>query len=110
MPVAEAARPRLQPRPAIGRHAVEAVTHLVEVGVARTGERGRQRHRLVHERIPVLERLAVLHVGRGAGERFVGLEGKDEHVVERELRGAPRDPVGAHALGDDDDANRGIVT
>ena len=62
-------RPPLQWRV---RALVEAKTDLVEVGVAGGGERRRQRHRLVRERITVGEGLAVDDLLASALEDLVG--------------------------------------
>ena len=56
---AEAARPLLHAHAAVRSALVEAVADLVEVRVARLGERLGKRHRAVDERIPVPEALPV---------------------------------------------------
>ena len=83
-----------RPHPALERLAaprgqvVEAVADLVEVGVAGGGERSRQCHRLVHERVPVVEALPVVPVDgvRRALDRLVRREEVLLHRRERRHR------------------------
>ena len=92
--LAEAERlgPALERLAAVGRQVVERLAHLVEVRVARLGDRGRQRHRRVHERVPVLEDLARDLVRARAGQRVVRREdvllhrGQRGHRLERRAR------------------------
>ena len=88
---AEVARPALQGLAAARRQVVKAVADLVEIGVAGGGERGRQRHRLVHERVPVVEDLLVAAEDRErrALDRLVGREQALLHRRERR-HGLPR--------------------
>ena len=83
---AELARPLLQRLAALRRQLVEAVADLVEVRVARGRERRRERHRLVHVGVPVLEDLLVAAVRprRRALDRLVG---REQALLDRRERG-----------------------
>ena len=71
LPETERRGPLLERAAVLRREAVELEAQLVEVGVARGSERGRQVHRLVHVRVPVPEGRPVdLHLPR-AGQRLV---------------------------------------
>ena len=88
--------PQLQRMPAARRQCVEVVPHLVEVGVARLCDRGRELDPVHDVRVPVVERLTGDGVRRRAEQRRVR---RDDVLLQRRERGHGL-PRGARRIAD----------